>query len=157
MDKVDAGPFHEPGFGDIIDLERDIWRDPRWLDWRLAVRGVSDGGGGNSGLGVPDPTCYCQQCYGDEEAKLHLLDASNRGVREVIAHLNGPDASSTPNVNDFERVIIWKNGMSQPSIEQHPEYMVLEIESVLFEFVVWQQRFGFPMVAVAMLVDELED
>jgi hypothetical protein len=29
VDKVDAGPFHEPGFGDIVDLEGDILREPR--------------------------------------------------------------------------------------------------------------------------------
>ena len=35
--------------------------------------------------------------------------------------------------------------------------MVLEIESVLFDFVVWQQRFRLTVVAVAMLMDEFED
>jgi hypothetical protein len=35
--------------------------------------------------------------------------------------------------------------------------VVLQIKSVLFCFVVRQQRFGLAMIAVAMLVDELED
>jgi hypothetical protein len=35
--------------------------------------------------------------------------------------------------------------------------MVLQIESVLFGFVVWQQCLGLTVVAVAMLVDEFED
>jgi hypothetical protein len=35
--------------------------------------------------------------------------------------------------------------------------VVLQIESVLFALVVWQQRVGLAVVAVAMLVDEFED
>jgi hypothetical protein len=35
--------------------------------------------------------------------------------------------------------------------------MVLQIESVLTGFAVWQQRFRLTVVAVAMLVDEFEN
>ena len=37
VDKVYAGWRDQPGFGDIVDLELDIWRDPAWLDWRFAA------------------------------------------------------------------------------------------------------------------------
>ena len=46
----------------------------------------------------------------------YVLDASNRGIRKRIAHVNGPDASTAANVNDVERLVVWEDGVRQPSI-----------------------------------------
>jgi hypothetical protein len=61
----------------------------------------------------------CERRPGCRDKRLgrkYVLDASDRGIRKRIAHFNGPDASAAANVNDFKRLVVWKDGVRQPSI-----------------------------------------
>lgn len=47
----------------------------------------------------------------------NVLDTSNRRIRKRIAHVNRPDARATANVNDLERLVVWKDCVRQPSVQ----------------------------------------
>lgn len=143
VDEVDAGLFHEPGLRDVVDFELDVRGDPAGLDWGFAGTIVSG---------------ICQVQYSTAQHNIgNSLDPDDVCLLEHVTHLNRPDPCPAADVDDLECLVGGQAGVGQAAVKQHPEDVVLEIESILFRLVVWEQRFAFAVVAVAMLVDELEN
>jgi DNA-directed RNA polymerase len=86
----------------------------------------------------------------------YVLNTSNVRTGKRIAHFNGPNPSSATDIHDLKRFVLRENGVRQGSIQQHREDVVLKIKSVLLCFIVRQQCLTFPVITMAILVDEFE-